>query len=334
MKIGIYISELLFDHESVILPGFGMFSTEYKPARFIPEEKKVESPSRVITFDGEIKEGQTPLFDHVAKRESVTQEEVEKYIGDFVDHLNQSLNSGTALEVQKIGIFSKTSQGKIVFEPDLTVNYLVEASGLNSVKEPEKSQEASVLLTPASRMNNDQKKQTPKKQETPEQEQPKMGSALRWVAYTVVPLLIIAIIVGFNYQYIFGNGGLLRPGSKSLHTHQTNVIIEETSWQEQASIEETPTATSVEELAEPELKPQPGRKVYYIVVGSFENHHQAEVLVEDLKKQGAELADIFMKTPAGFYRVSYGFYYELKQAEQQLLAVQQNVNPNAWILHR
>jgi hypothetical protein len=49
---------------------------------------------------------------------------------------------------------------------------------------------------------------------------------------------------------------------------------------------------------------------------------------------GATNATVFPINPLGFYRVSYGFYYDLNEAEQELQAVQQDINPDAWVLHR
>lgn len=363
MKIGIYISELLFDHENVILPGFGMFSTEYIPARFIPEQKKVESPSKIISFNGKIKEGESPLIPHISQREEIDKEVVWKFIRDFVGQMKESINSGSKVELQNVGVFRKGGDSEILFEPDRSINYLSDASGLSSVNEPGKTEPEPVFIPPVKSMDippepvantNYQEESIPQQdihdEDTPyyqkggyeEQKQEKsngLPSALRWIAYTVVPLLIIIIILGYNFSYFFGEGGVFRSSEKPAISQQQTASPEEVAPEylqdEEAAtevIEEQPQQQP-DPSAEPPL-PQTGRPVYYIVVGSFENHHQAQSLAEDLRKEGASLASIFMQTPAGFYRVAYGYYYDLQQAEDQLLSVQQEVNPNAWVLHR
>ena len=360
MKIGIYISELLYDHDNVILPGFGMFSTEYIPARFIPEEKKVESPSKVISFNHQIKEGDTPLIGHIASHENMDHDSVWRFVREFVEEMYQSLNSGNKVQLDKVGVFSRDADGAIVFEPDTSINYLADASGLSSVNEPGKSEGDAAYIPPAAAPQ-----ETPKGSLEPEVDSeepvvdpvPEVGEpisethqaearkqksglppALRWVAYTVVPLLVIIIILAFNFRYFFGEDGLFRASDRRVETEQVTTPQPVPPTQAQPA-EEAPEVT---EEVQPEPfdptvqppRPETGRPVYYIIAGSFENEHQAEAFAEDLRRKGAQTAGIYMRTPAGFYRVAYGYYYDLQEAESKLPEVQQEVNPNAWILHR
>ncbi|MFO7977885.1 MAG: SPOR domain-containing protein [Bacteroidales bacterium] len=365
MKIGIYISELLFDHENVILPGFGIFSTEYIPARFIPEEKKVESPSKVITFNEKISKGETPLIDHIARREAMDKEEVWKFVRNFVEQMEKSLNAGSKVELEKVGIFSKDPDGLLLFRPDTSINYLSDASGMSSVKEPGKTDEDNIFIAPVVPPAGPQQPQPDQSEGNGSQPAPVSGAeetqspppsadrepakakhkqglppAMKWLAYTVVPLLIIIIILAFNFRFFFGEGGLFGGSNQVAPVEQVATPLtqdpaepEPEAQEPQAALQEEEQPEAIDPAAEPP-RPEAGRPVYYIVVGSFENHHQAQALAEDLRKEGAPLASIFMQTPSGFYRVAYGYYYDLQQAEEQLQEVQTKVNSNAWILHR
>lgn len=341
MKIGIYISELLFDHESVIVPGLGTFSTQYVPARFIPEEKKVESPSRIIAFNQHLKEGETPLIHHIANRESVDQGKVRKFIADFVSHMHESLQAGSKVELQNVGIFSLNPDGDIAFVPDRSINYLGDASGLSSVKEPAKPapdlqpvKEKEVVASSPKAV--DKKEQVVA--EAPEKEEAAgLPPALKWIAYTVVPVLIVIIILAFNYRFIFGSDGLF--GTSAPVATQQILPPQPEAPVQQIPLEEEPLAAGEAQVqafdayAQPP-RPEPGRPVYYIIVGSFEQDNQAEAFALELRKKGADLAGVYMQTPKGFHRVAYGYYYDLQKAEEQLNHVQQQIEPNAWILHR
>ena len=138
MKIGKFISELLFEHDSVILPGFGEFYTKYNPARFIQEEGRIEAPSKTIAFNLDKKHGVTPLVAHLCEQQHMPEEQVSKYLTDYVAEVYELMANGNKVELENIGIFSFDQDGSVNFDPDNTVNYLDETSGLGAVIAPPK----------------------------------------------------------------------------------------------------------------------------------------------------------------------------------------------------
>ena len=360
MKIGIYISELLFDHEAVVLNGFGEFYTRYNPARFVPEMQKVESPSKTIAFNPGKQEGDSPLLAHISKKEKMEAGQVEKYLADYVAEVKQVLEAGKKFEMEKVGIFSTAPDGDLVFEPDTSVNYLTDAVGMPPVKEPEKpvakaSEEGKQHVTPVTPIPLAEEKSPPAGPPTQagKQESPELPSALKWLAYTVVPLLVIIIILALNFNFFFGEGGLFSSSEKSpAPTELTTPPVAatdletETEAEAEAAVDESETAPAQPARTEtapatqptsPEAAPatpEAGRTVYYIVVGSFPDRETAEGLAERLRGQGASQASVFMQTATGYHRVAYGFFYDLAEAERLLPTVKENVSQEAYILHR
>ena len=106
MKLGKYISELLFENDFVILPEIGEFSTKYIPARFVPELKKVESPSKVIAFNENNKTGGGLLTEYIARKENITSPESKEFVSNFVAEMQNSLKSGKKVELERVGVFS------------------------------------------------------------------------------------------------------------------------------------------------------------------------------------------------------------------------------------
>ncbi len=367
MKIGIYISELLFEHDSVILPGLGEFTTKYVPAKFIPEEKKIEPPSKIVAFNPDKKEGETPLIGLIAAKEKLDEEKVKGFLSKFVEEFYDSLKKGKKVELEKIGLFSQDPDGNIVFEPDTSVNYNQDAAGLTSVKEPEKtdtSRPAEKTKPEETTKPGKEEKKEAEPVEEKEAEKPKkavayhqakreeavreprksqkagLPPALKWVAFTAVPLLVIIIILALNFDYFFGDQGIFR-ATPVVQEELVDPVEPEALPEEDIEVER-----DVTEVVDPELepavpdpsveppKPEPGRPVYYIVVGSFENPNKAEELALELRKDGAMLASVFMRTPAGFHRVCYGYYYDLAEAEAELRTVKEEIAPEAYVLHR
>ncbi len=387
MKIGKYISELLFENDFVILPDLGEFSTKYIPAKFIPELKKVESPSKVITFNEKNKTGGGLLIEYIARKEQIGSQQAREFVTNFVAEMKNSLKSGKKVELDSIGLFTMDQSGVLMFEPDKSVNYLSDSIGMTSVKEPARKSEEEAK-TELDKVLEDARKETPpvkdekpaepekpkdaekkdekkpepasepvappsgqKAPDTPlrnfqepvsqksssphikktEEERTKSGGlppALKWVAFTVVPLLIIIIVLAFNYEYLFGDKSVFRTEEPVV----TESVLPEPI-EPEAVAEPEPV---VEEAFDPTVAPpapERGRPVYYIIAGSFEEEHSALILAEELRTQGARTASVFPINRLGFYRVSYGYYYDLQEAERELQKAKE-INPNAWILHR
>jgi nucleoid DNA-binding protein len=357
MKIGIHISELLFEHDAVILSGFGEFYTRYNPAKFVPEEGRIEAPSKTIAFNPENKQGTTPLVAYLCERQNMKEDQVSKYLSDFVSEISALLEEGKKVELEKIGIFSKNQDGSLNFEPDLSVNYLDETIGLGAVEEPPKKSASQLLVTdqpgevPISEVvsakesesveaNTDETNHKHEEYIMEQEKRQSLPPALRWIAFTVVPILVVIIILALNYNYFFSC-------SRQQKQTETTVIapVETPSEDDamtqpsgaEAPAEEARPAPQQQTVTDPGVqppKPEPGRKVYFIVVGSFPEEATAEQLALNLRKQGASLASVFMKTGFNYHRVCYGYYYDLKEAEAILDAVKENVNPDAYILHR
>jgi hypothetical protein len=381
MKIGKYISELLFENDFVILPDVGEFSTKYIPAKFVPELKKVESPSKVIIFNESNKAGGGLLIEYIAGKENISSAEAREFVTNFVSEMQNSLKSGKKVELENVGVFSMSESGQLVFDADTSINYLADSAGMPSVKEPAKKSEEEAK-TELDKALEDAKAATPPPPPVPEEpkevestqpvsksaevsqpEKPKekvvipptprtkpmekkkqtsgLSPAIKWVALTVVPLLIIIIVLALNYDYLFGEKSVFR--SRDVAPEPARVETPAPAPVEQvapAAEEEQAAAPVVEERTQPAPRtatpatPEPGRRVYHLIVGSFEEEHAAIILAEELRNRGAVNARVFPINPLGFYRVSYGFYYDLNEAEQMLKVVQEDVNPSSWILHR
>jgi nucleoid DNA-binding protein len=399
MKIGKYISELLFENDFVILPEIGEFSTKYIPAKFIPELRKVESPSKLITFNDRNKTGGGLLTEYIANKENISSIEAKQFVDNFVAEMQNSLKSGKKVELESVGVFSMDQGGNINFDPDTSVNYLVDSAGMSSVTEPirktedqakteldkvmeetgvsdeePKEEEPEVVsepvrpvediippveepLTPAeepmdpvderSRKDADNLRQYIPEPPRREPVTPIIGKrsgspvrkgglspALKWVAFTVVPLLIIIIILALNYDYIFGDKSVIwkRDAAQPAPVVTTPGTVEEPVTEPAPVVEETTPVQQAFDPTVPPPAPEAGRRVYYIIVGSFEEEHSAIILAEQLREKGARTASVF-PIRQGFYRVSYGYYYDLREAERELVQAQ-TINENAWILHR
>jgi len=366
MKIGTYISELLYEHGQVVLPGFGEFLTKYIPARFIPEEKKIESPKKVADFNSEKTDGGDILIEYASRMEQKTPEVVIKAISNFVSDLKQKLNAGQKVQIDKIGTFSTGPDKNILFEPNLDINYLADTSGMNAIREPSpatpppvtkpveaireevkppapKPQKEAIVnesslpprqfSTPDVRLEPSKSPKTPIRREpTKEFQAPVPGLTRQDLPKPIKWLAWLIVPLGVIIIILALNWRHIfgdAPQATAPETPAETVMPAPDAEQQPM---ETPAET-VPAVAEP-LTPEPGRMAYYIVVGAFQDEELANRLVNQMRAQGANRASIFMRTELGYHRVAFGFYYSLAEAEAQLPNVQQNFQPGAWILPR
>ncbi len=335
MKIGKYISELLYHHEVVVLPGFGSFTTKYVPARFIPEKKIVESPAKRAHFSETGKDGDSILPAYIAQQEGKSIQEVNHTLGEIVNNIHESLRQGKKVELENLGIFSKDAEGMIGFTANENINYLDEGSETVAVPtatppvSAEVTESLEATTPPPPPPVSEPKSEDPKKRRLP--------PFLWWLAILIIPLIIILIVLLLNFDFFFGECRLFRgpdrPVTEITDEKEEEVADDEAEdeWMddEEISIEPAP----VEEEVIP-LTPEPGRKTYFLVVGSFRNEYQASQFAERLRNDGAVQAQVFMRTPANYYRVCYGFYYDLAEAQAQKANLPDDLRQIAWILHR
>lgn len=370
MKIGKYISELLFERESVVLPGFGEFGTRYVPARFVPEEKKVESPSKVVTFNEKNKAEDETLAAFMAQKENIGIDKTKEFIVAFVQECHISLKAGRKVELENIGSFFIGRDGTINFEPDKSINYLNDSFGMKEVTAPvnvpeePKAKVAPVVEKKVEKLvrPEPEAKKEPKKTEKPKKSGGSgLPPSLKWFAILGIPIIVIAIVVAMNFnqlkEYLGMDvtaqtestsvsfvqktkdffSGLF--GGKKEKAAENKVITEpqlpvDTIATDTMPSEPLPDETPSRAAESYYTKTEAGTTVYHIVVGSFLQENLAQDLVDQLRKKGLGNPSIFEVTRAGYYRVSYGTYSSEAEANKDLEQVKINVAPQAWVVVR
>lgn len=154
MKIKIYIKELLFNNQGVVIPGLGGFVSEYEPAAFDVSKNKFLPPSKKITFNPEYSYHDTLLIDFVAKKEKISADQSKKLIDEFVKDTKYKLRKGEKVVFPEIGtIWQKKAQ--IHFEQNKESNLLTDSFGLKSIKAKQPTPEA---IKPAKKQKKSHKK--------------------------------------------------------------------------------------------------------------------------------------------------------------------------------
>ncbi len=348
MEIGPFISNLLYENDKVVLPNFGEFSTKYIPARFVPEEKKIEAPRKQIDFNPDVRQGEPVLANLIASVTGVQFQTVEGKIESFVAELLSALDNGKQAKLAQVGLFFKNPDGTLFFEPDTSVNYLSDSTGLDPVSSPTMKvkskviEENPIVLAPVQPANETISVEFYKPDEM--KEEPTFGSAMKVTTEENEPekiratqkrkkkpgcllvflgVLVISLIAYFLWPIV----------SKPFKIKQQ--VIEQA----------VPPEAEVQLAPEPgpisnpfDLKPfipESGVATYFIVVGAFPSLELAEAKAKEFRDAGGIYARPFMVTESGNHRVSYGYFYDLNEAEAELAKVKEKGLKDAYIFrHR
>ena len=130
--ISVYLRELLFRHDCVIIPGFGAFIGNYIPARIDRSEGLFYPPARKITFNRHLTGNDGLLIGHISSQQGIGYGEARDIVSNYAETLRQNINAGTAVTLEHLGTFSLNREGTIIFEPDSGANYLLSSYGLTS----------------------------------------------------------------------------------------------------------------------------------------------------------------------------------------------------------
>lgn len=137
MKIAKYITDLLFEYECIVIPGFGGLITKEIPAQIHPVQHHFIPPSKEIVFNVHLKTNDGLLVNHIARQENLTYIEARSAVERFVKKCMIELNNGKQIRFRKVGVIFMDENKNILFEPDKTQNYLGSSFGLKSFVSPQ-----------------------------------------------------------------------------------------------------------------------------------------------------------------------------------------------------
>ncbi len=127
-----YIQELLYNHNSVIIPAFGGFTTGYRPASIDHVQGVIYPPSKDLKFNRYLTLNDGILIQHLCDTKGWTRAEAEQAVKDWVAEMKSALERREMLEFPKVGRLYLDFEGNFQFLQDNT-NYNRESFGLPTV---------------------------------------------------------------------------------------------------------------------------------------------------------------------------------------------------------
>ena len=291
MNISHFISELLQEHDYVIVPGFGAFVSTYQPARILPGNQTVLPPSRVLSFNSHLKNNDGLLINELATRLKIPQAEAWQQTEQFRDDLQYRLDNGEAVWLEELGTLSRSGSGYL-FEPAAASMLSPDLFGLESVllealpqAAPQPAGSAASAASPAAG------RPTVKK--------------IPFVWLAAAGVLIIAALIFFINQKP-QPAPEMAPAVVSADSTQVAPVAPADSMA-------TDSVSAKEEVAEPQSA-QPAEKRYYLIGGSFKSKENADEYLEKATRKGYH--PIYLGQIGNFHVVALAAFTSEKKAVQ------------------
>jgi nucleoid DNA-binding protein len=311
MNLGNYLHNLLLENESVIIPGFGAFISNYKPAEISGNE--IKPPSKEISFTQRIKNNDGLLVTAVARKGKISQTNALKRIEKERENILYQLDKGEKVTLENIGELFYNEKNEIQFTPFQDENLLLDSFGLETISFEDtieknlQTESAEALIeaveseTEDAAINSEAEKeietiskQTSEKIKLPEfkpapvNEKSIESKKTSWLWYLLI--LIPILIAGY---FVFRNNSA---------SNKAETVNDQTTKNDQQGIQiqtipptdslqtdsiQKPKVDSVKN-AESKGGLSEGNPKYYLVGGGFKNEENVEKYILLLKEKGIE----------------------------------------------
>jgi hypothetical protein len=306
MTLANYIGDLLYRYECVIVPNFGGFVTNEISAKVNHFTHTFHAPSKQLTFNAHLQNNDGLLVNYVASVKSISYSKALELIEQEVALWKASIAT-EEFELENIGSFHLNNEGKYIFEPANTVNYLTSSFGLSSyvspaVKRIEYKEKVKQLETVAPIIPSEENKR-----KTP-----------AFIKYAAAAAIVFALgSVGWN-QY---------------QKAEYNTLVAEAEQQQLKVEKKIQEATFVIQNPLPAITLNVTKQTYnyHIVAGAFREPVNAEKKLNELLNKGYN-AKILGVNKWNLTQVSYESFNSRNEAVNSLNAIKKSESKDAWLL--
>jgi len=324
MNLGLCITNLLRRYPAVEVPGIGVFKITRIPASYDRERSVILPPTSLI----ELAEGHVsplPIVNYLRAQRGVDEATAMQMLDKAVRDLVETV----------------TEKGRALLDG---VGYLV-ADGASFVFKPFDS--GAMQVSPVAIPPEVAKEIVPTPEHAAEYEadaaiSPRRSHTSRWIAVTALVLLVS--VAGAMWYYKSGwfegdkRGQLLaqkkEAGAPVDQGEPSEVVPPPADTVADSVISQlsAKVADSVpNDTAAPVSNPPKPAITYEIIVGSFATMTQARKYVAKMKAKGYDLRALDSRMPGNRKKISWGSYATEEEAYRELVRVQKNFEPGAWI---
>jgi cell division protein FtsN/nucleoid DNA-binding protein len=360
MDIVKYISDLLYDHECVIIPGLGGFVSSYRSASVHPVQHQFNPPGKTLMFNEALQNNDGLLANHISSKQRISFESALEIINQFVVDVKSTLANGGQFSFNDIGNLYLGRDGNLQFDQNNRINYLKDVYGMSS------------FVSPAIRRGEPVTQQKViKPQFNGEVSNSRSNQNTGFLIRIAAAVLVVVTLGVFGYSY-FRNAApevqqtnlvtslndivKSRPeASQELSTQkdQGEVEMEHHSTEESSNeneiieLKNTDVAPDSEIIPEnkpepynaatpstaPVVKPAAAKKMYHLIAGSFQDDANTGTIIQKYVALGYN-PTVIGPSDNGYFRVSIIAFLRKDEALVELQKVREKYNPEIWLLRQ
>jgi hypothetical protein len=343
IQIDVYISDLLYSYDCVIVPDLGGFVANYAPAQIQAVQHKFNPPSKKVSFNKNLKNNDGLLTNHIAERRSISYEEAGGLIRSFVNRSIAGLKQGDKIHIEKVGTLYLDPEQNVQFKAEESNDYLLDSFGLGSFR-----------ALPIQREGLEERLEKGIKEKLPSIKEEAKRKKRYWPAAAALAILV-ASTVALNSQFkwidnsqlqysflSFSDKAAARYEAKKIEASafDSNLDYENklnfdraivpfvTSSGEKTAMYVDNRETAVDNTKVVDNSSQ--NLVFHVMGGCFSQYSNATTLVNTLQEKGYDAR--LLGQYKNLHAVSYSSFASREEAVQLLDDVRNSDNPNAWLL--
>jgi hypothetical protein len=321
-----YISELLFEHDCVIVPAFGGFVARSSSSYFAKTGNALFPPYKSIVFNKNLSNNDGLLAGYIMRKEGATYQQANTIIENFVSNCKHLLETQKRFEISGLGVLYRNNENTILFEQDVRINYNPNAFGLPVVSAVKIVKEEKVVAI---------KPELQYRQIIPA-EKPKTMRRVA-IAASVAALIITVLFLSTKQNPIDNAMATFSP-----FITKNKIVFAETKINEAIKPIETkikpiiaPDTTSIDKtivVKTTKVVVEWYKQPYQIVVGCFAVKQNAYKLINQLEGQSLT-ASIAGQNEKNLYVVSIAGFDDKETARKKLTEMKKQY-PAAWLYKR
>jgi len=349
-NLGKYISELLCEHDCVIIPGFGGFVARPVSAQFSKTGNMLLPPGKSLVFNKNLSNNDGLLAGYIMEKESLPYKDAITKIDRLISNCKKTLESGKRLELENTGLLYYNSENTLLFEPSLHKSHEINSFGLVAVGAVKLEKEEKITTGIAEKELAYRTLQT----------KATGSKTLMRISLVVSSVLLFSFLILLSAKQLpishalaslnpfasketsyktsnYNLGKILIPAEKKITNEiKLNSTFKLSENSSKVFVVKADTVHSDKTAVIKATNLIVGNTLYngpfQIVVGCFAVEHNAQKLIKQLQHQNIE-AGISGQNAKGLYIVSVAGFTSENLARAKLNQVKQNF-PSAWILVR
>ena len=344
------LSELLLDHECVIVPEFGAFITKEMPAMLDYVTGRLTPPSKEVAFNGQLVTDDGLFVGYLAEQMDISSTEAAGVVHEFAMRSLAVLEVSGALRLEGMGVLTRVSDRDYRIQFDDDTNLLGSSFGLTTIKaQPIYRKETYQNL--ANQIAAEQKSKNTVMTVHEETVEPKPHRVNRYnykwfraAAYSMM-IAMVLVLLGWGadrhdssfaswnpFFYSSPNEFIAKHLGESFNNREfvkVDVLV---------SIKASLVDCNCDVKYIEPLNYQPikivDNRLYYIIGSSLTNESDAQRCVAKFKNQGFDDAVALPVNDKGNIRVAYETVMGYDIALKRLEIIKKDYNEAAWLLRK